>query len=58
MQELVQKKVELAELSDSYEQVCHAFLKADAARYGKIIASLDVSGISVPNSVSIIVSAK
>lgn len=52
------KKVELAELSDSYEHVCHAFLKADAAKYGSILAELNHIGTPMPKSVSVNVIAK
>ena len=59
-QELVQKKLELAELTEDYEQVCHAFLKADTKKYGTIVAKLKQSGsvATIPGSVSIQVTAK
>lgn len=57
-QELVEKKLELAELSNSYEQVCHALLKADPAKNGPVLASLSHTGTPIPASVSINVIAK
>jgi len=55
LQELVQKKLELAELTEDYEQVCHAFLKADTRKYGPTLAKLRQSGsvATIPGSVSV-----
>lgn len=36
--------MELAELSEDYERVCHAFLKADEARNGPVLAGLKRQG--------------
>ena len=57
-QELVEKKLELAELSSSYEQVCHAFLRADPAKNGAALSSLEAFGAPMPASVCISVTAK
>jgi len=60
LQELVQKKLELAELTEDYEQVCHAFMKADTKKYGSILAKLKQSGsvATIPGSVAIHVTTK
>lgn len=36
--------MELAELSEDYERVCHAFLRADEATNGPILAQLRKQG--------------
>ena len=43
-QELVQRKMELAELSEDYERVCHAFLRADEANNAPVLANLKLRG--------------
>ena len=57
MQELVQRKLELAELNESYDLLCHAFLKADEAKNAPIIAKLQNSGMMKPGSLHLKVKA-
>lgn len=53
LQELVERKLELVELSESYELLCHAFLKSDEAKNAPILAKLQSSGIVKPANVQI-----
>ena len=51
-QELVQRKLELAELSEDYERVCHAFLRADEANNAPVLANLKLRGSLAPVSLN------
>lgn len=51
------RKLELAELNESYELLCHAFLKADETKNAPILAKLQSNGMMKASKVQVNVTA-